>query len=288
MTMTAYGIDIASWQHPGGAPIDWAEVRAAGKTRVYIKATEGTGYANPYFAADAADAHAAGLEVGAYHFAHPAQPVAAQLAHFRQVCAGVAGDLALPPLLDLEVTDGRRWGSVASWAQAWLTGAGADSIVYVNRSYRGALESFGFPWGHPVDLAEGGAHDPAAIEQTGQGPVPGIQGAVDLDTWTGAAPVASSPAPNPPPGTNHPPAPAPSPQNWTQKDIAMLPELRQGQTGQHVRILQGLCCANGRPVAVDGIFGPKTHSAVTNFQGAVHIAVDGIVGPVTWTHLLCV
>jgi len=39
-------------------------------------------------------------------------------------------------------------------------------------------------------------------------------------------------------------------------------------------------CALG--VAVDGIFGPKTESAVKAFQKKVKIGVDGIVGPKTW------
>ena len=42
----------------------------------------------------------------------------------------------------------------------------------------------------------------------------------------------------------------------------------------------------GRGLAVDGIFGPKTATAVRSFQQALGITVDGIVGPLTWRALV--
>ncbi len=68
----ARGIDVASFQHPAGAKINWRLVARAGYRFAFIKSTEGTYYANPYFKADAAAAKAAGLLVAAYHFANPA------------------------------------------------------------------------------------------------------------------------------------------------------------------------------------------------------------------------
>ena len=35
----ATGPDVASWQHPNGAPIDWGQVRAAGHDFAFIKDT---------------------------------------------------------------------------------------------------------------------------------------------------------------------------------------------------------------------------------------------------------
>lgn len=61
-----------------------------------------------------------------------------------------------------------------------------------------------------------------------------------------------------------------------------LPTLSPGATGGYVKGVQRLV----GDVAVDGIFGPVTESAVRNFQTAAHIGVDGIVGPVTWAALL--
>ena len=68
------GVDVASHQHPGGAPIDWVKVRAAGHSYALVKATEGTTYTNPYFVDDWTGAGAAGLYRGAYHYARPALP----------------------------------------------------------------------------------------------------------------------------------------------------------------------------------------------------------------------
>src|SRR6478609_3353605 len=46
------GVDVASYQRPGGQPIDWGAVKRAGHSYAFVKATQGTGYTNPYFASD--------------------------------------------------------------------------------------------------------------------------------------------------------------------------------------------------------------------------------------------
>jgi peptidoglycan hydrolase-like protein with peptidoglycan-binding domain len=53
-----------------------------------------------------------------------------------------------------------------------------------------------------------------------------------------------------------------------------------------VRPLQQLLRARNHPVAVDGIFGPITESAVKAFQQSNGLAADGIVGPLTWPKLI--
>ncbi|HVB45344.1 MAG TPA: GH25 family lysozyme [Streptosporangiaceae bacterium] len=96
------GVDIASFQHAGGA-IDWGKVAAAGYSFAFIKATEGSYYANPYFAADYAAARAAGLTAAAYHFANPADSSGIFQADYAANVAGYAPDgRTLPLILDIE------------------------------------------------------------------------------------------------------------------------------------------------------------------------------------------
>ena len=66
------------------------------------------------------------------------------------------------------------------------------------------------------------------------------------------------------------------------------PLVRRGDTEHPVRTLQHLLRAHGKSVAVDGIFGPATESAVRAFQGSRGLAVDGIVGPHTWSALIVI
>ena len=62
-------VDLSSNNHPGTAPIDWPQVKKAGVTTVLVKATQGVGYTNPWYARDLAGALGQGMDVLAYHFA---------------------------------------------------------------------------------------------------------------------------------------------------------------------------------------------------------------------------
>jgi peptidoglycan hydrolase-like protein with peptidoglycan-binding domain len=78
------------------------------------------------------------------------------------------------------------------------------------------------------------------------------------------------------------------PQTWGTLIIV----LARSSTGDAVRALQeefrfrDQAGGPGRGLAVDGIFGPKTATAVRSFQQALGITVDGIVGPLTWRALV--
>jgi GH25 family lysozyme M1 (1,4-beta-N-acetylmuramidase) len=61
------GIDVSSWQGNVNWPAQWA----AGNKFAYVKATEGTGYHNPYFAQQYNGSYTVGMVRGAYHFALP-------------------------------------------------------------------------------------------------------------------------------------------------------------------------------------------------------------------------
>ena len=99
------GIDVAGHQHPGGSAIDWQTVADSGQSFAFIKATEGTGYTNPYFSSDSAKASAAGVTPGSYHYAKPEYDARSQARYYASVLStGV--NPSLPPTLDLEETGG--------------------------------------------------------------------------------------------------------------------------------------------------------------------------------------
>lgn len=63
--------------------------------------------------------------------------------------------------------------------------------------------------------------------------------------------------------------------------------IKLGDTGDDVKRLQRVF-ARGKalgPDEVDGVFGPKTETAVKDFQQSNGLTVDGIVGPATWSHI---
>jgi GH25 family lysozyme M1 (1,4-beta-N-acetylmuramidase) len=99
------GVDVASFQHPNGAAISWADVAAAGIQFAAVKATEGAYYPNPYALADLANAQASGLSTVAYAFASPngngaSNSPVAQADYFLNFL-GAAGR-TVPLMLDIE------------------------------------------------------------------------------------------------------------------------------------------------------------------------------------------
>lgn len=164
-------------------PIDWAAVKAAGVSGVYVKATEGAAYISPDFGADYRAAKAAGLRAGAYHFWEPGQPVGAQLNWFHSHYGPALGDL--PPAWDAEINPtNRSWADLASdlATVAWdLVTWYGDAAFYYNRSWRAALVPHGLPYNRPEWVAQGSAGpvQGAWLMQFPPAAIPGIGGQTD-------------------------------------------------------------------------------------------------------------
>jgi hypothetical protein len=102
------------------------------------------------------------------------------------------------------------------------------------------------------------------------------------------------PATSPPPPVIVAPRLLTTPTSPVQAPTSAHPTLSAGATGAAVSELQSRL--NGwitaaqpagiAPLAVDGIFGPRTAAAVRAYQRAHGLVVDGIVGPRTWESLL--
>jgi GH25 family lysozyme M1 (1,4-beta-N-acetylmuramidase) len=94
------GIDVSGHQGNVNWPAQWN----AGKRFVWVKATEGTGYQNPYFAQQYNGSYNQGFIRGAYHFALPDRSSGAtQANYFSAHGGGWSGDgKTLPGALDME------------------------------------------------------------------------------------------------------------------------------------------------------------------------------------------
>lgn len=143
------GVDTSTYQHPGGAPIDWKALRASGVEFATVKATRGLNVTDPYLATDLEAARLAGLAVAPYHFYTAATGATGPAQADRFIAAvratgytgGRPGDL--PPVLDLERMDdgtGRcpPYASVAD-VTAWLdrveAAFGRKPIIYTQKSF---------------------------------------------------------------------------------------------------------------------------------------------------------
>jgi GH25 family lysozyme M1 (1,4-beta-N-acetylmuramidase) len=126
----ARGIDVASYQHPHGVPINWAQVGRAGYRFAFIKASEGNYYTNPYYATDLAQAKAAGLVATGYHFAVPNVSSGASQAAYMIKHAGYAADgRTMPLVLDIEYNPygATCYGLTPARMVAWIAGFTAEA-----------------------------------------------------------------------------------------------------------------------------------------------------------------
>ncbi|HYH91636.1 MAG TPA: GH25 family lysozyme [Candidatus Saccharimonadales bacterium] len=203
------GIDVS--YHQG--TIRWPQVAAAGKRFAFIRATAGTLTADTAYGSNRAGARAAGLTVGAYHYANPdSAPSDAvnEARWFLQHAAISSGDLR--PVLDLEVSNGLAPSSLTTWAQTWLaevtSATGVRPIIYTNASFWStsmantdwfARNGYTVLWiahwttaSQPNVPAGGwGGKGWTFWQYSSTGTVPGIDGPVDLDRFNGASLTSS-------------------------------------------------------------------------------------------------
>ena len=209
------GVDVASYQHPGGAGINWGQVAAAGYRFAFVKATQGNYYTNPYFSRDYPAVEAAGMVRSAYHFADPsASGGAAQADYVLSVAPYTADSLTLPPALDLENVQGLDfcyWKSapdMVAWIKAfsdeiWLR-IGRLPIIYSRAGWWNQCTGGSAAFAHnPLWVANYGSSSPTLPagwtnwtywQWTSTGRVPGISGNVDLSYFNGDVSALGSPS----------------------------------------------------------------------------------------------
>jgi GH25 family lysozyme M1 (1,4-beta-N-acetylmuramidase) len=195
------GIDISHWQ----GTIDWTKVAAAGKKFAFMKASESTNYTDPTYTSNRQKARAAGLKVGAYHFAIPTATTgdgAAQADYFLGAASPAKGDLL--PVLDLERSGGLSQAALTIWVKSFVgrvfERTGVRAVIYVSpsfwRTYMAdtawfATNGFNVLWvAHwtsattpSVPGATWGGRSWTFWQYTSDGIVSGISGRVDLNRY---------------------------------------------------------------------------------------------------------
>ena len=227
------GPDVARYQHPSGAAIDWQRVADNGVSFAFVKATESTSYTNPYFADDYAAAQRAGLVRSAYHYARPKADLktARDQADFFVRTAGRADqDGDLPLTLDIEESGGLAPKTLIAWTHAFV-----DEVTALT-SRPALIYTYPYFWQHAMgnttDFAElplwlasyrsGGPKEPLPggwsswtfWQYTPNGRIPGIAGAVDRSKFAGTEDdlrALADPTPDPPTPTPSPLLPTPLP-----------------------------------------------------------------------------
>jgi len=100
-----FGIDVSSYQ----GSINWSSVHGNGAVFAFAKATEGNYYEDAYFHGNMVNGKAAGVQMGAYHFARPdLNSPSTEATYFWNFAGGYINTdgKSLFPMVDFEVFNG--------------------------------------------------------------------------------------------------------------------------------------------------------------------------------------
>jgi lysozyme len=293
--MRTLGIDVSHYQKN----VNWAALARSDVKFAFAKATEGNAAVDDSFETNWRGMREAGLFRGAYHFGRPGTDPEAQATLFASV-VGPLGFRDLPPVLDLEVSDGHPGDAVRDWARTFVTRAealfGRKLIIYTGAFWRDKLGDSADPFfadralwlaGYVLEsklvipkpwsrwsfwqYSEGTYNRPADVP----GVAPCDQdwfegGTAELDALCRSA----SPAPEQPPA-------APGDARWPGGTFFVWPRTPAVEGGA-VRAWQERMVLRGFQVDADGVYGPESKRACMALQRDAGLVPDGIVGPTTW------
>lgn len=202
------GIDVS---HYNGT-VDWRAVKDAGMKFAFAKATEGTTFVDPQFAANRAGAAAQHIPFAGYHFARPGGTTASSIAADAGAEADWFLDHAFPragnllPVLDLEKSGDLSTTNLQAWTWAFLNEVvariGQKPIIYSGNGFWGqymggttqyADAGFKLLWvphwtSDPqprVPAKDWGGHGWTFWQYASCGQVPGVSGCTDMDRFNG-------------------------------------------------------------------------------------------------------
>ena len=186
------GIDVSSYQ----GEIDFKQVKEAGIEVVYIKATEGTYYVDPYLESNYRKAKENGIKVGFYHYvtARTEAQAKREAQYFVSKISGKNPDCKLA--MDFEVFGNLNKTEINRVGLAFIQEverlSGKQAILYSN-AYTASNTWRGENTKYPLWVADYGVERPtnsgtwsswAGWQYTDRGEVPGISTYVDRDKFT--------------------------------------------------------------------------------------------------------
>lgn len=193
---TLKGIDVSKWQ----GEINWDAVKGDGVIYSFIRASNGTGILDEYFARNWAEAKRVGIKRGAYQYFRASQDPIAQADVFLQI-VGQMEDGDLPPVIDVEDAEGATPAQLAENVGKWIArvegATGKRPIIYTGLYFwkdRVATDAF---VEYPLWIAQYGRQCPdipspwntwAFWQTTSTGRVAGIGGGasdVDMNVFHG-------------------------------------------------------------------------------------------------------
>ena len=187
------GIDVSRWQ----GYIDYQRVKQAGIEVVYIKASEGTSYVDPYLETNYINAKANGLKVGFYHYVRARSEAAArqEADHFANTIAGKEVDCRLA--MDFESFGNLSNVQINNIAEAFLKRlgevTGKELVIYSNTNDARTVFSEELANNYPLWIAQYGTEEPndngkwsswIGFQYTSTGIIAGINGYVDRNKFT--------------------------------------------------------------------------------------------------------
>ncbi|MBB6609532.1 lysozyme [Pontibacter sp. Tf4] len=185
------GIDVSRWQKE----VDWMQVKDAGVSFAFVKATQGDFRLDPFFARNWEETRRHGIKRGAYHFFKPEAPVEDQIKLFTSTVTLATGDL--PPVLDVEVTTPGMSGeelraNIKTWLEAVTKYYGVRPIIYTSQNYyrrwlKGHFSDYHF-WIARYSPVKPEVHHTDSWmfwQYTDSGSVAGINSAVDINFFAG-------------------------------------------------------------------------------------------------------
>jgi lysozyme len=191
---TVDGIDVSKYQ----GTIDWNQVAASGIHFAFIRVSDGLTYKDATFAENWAGAREAGVYRGAYQFFRPGQDAVAQA----QLLLSIMGPLGpgdLPPVIDVEDTDGATATTIVAQIHQWIdtveAATGVMPIVYSGKYFWNDNVGSGDFVDYPLWIPQYGPTCPDLpspwtrwlfFQTSATGRVPGITGAVDTDLFNGS------------------------------------------------------------------------------------------------------